>query len=66
MSRKNVDDIDTRQEDHIADALRYLLMYLRVPDARSPQESVPKWLAALTKRDTSRKVIYDREILQVI
>ncbi len=47
--QNNVEDVDTDGEDHIADALRYLLMFIHVPVVRMAKNNEPKWLQELRK-----------------
>lgn len=42
-SSRNPEDVNTDGEDHIADAIRYLLMYLDKPFTRRDPEVLKKW-----------------------
>ena len=46
----NVEDVDTDGEDHIADSLRYLLMFIHTPFPAKIANTVPKWLQELKKK----------------
>lgn len=47
QSKNNVDDLDTRGLDHIADAIRYLLMFIKAPIFRPKDNKEPQWLKQL-------------------
>jgi len=49
-SKKDPDDLDTHSEDHAADALRYLLMFIKLPSFRPQSSNDPKWLQDLQAR----------------
>ena len=42
-SDKNPEDVNTEGEDHLADALRYGLMYIDRPRPRAKEPDVPNW-----------------------
>lgn len=46
-SYKNLEDLDTSGEDHAADALRYLLMFIQTPSIRERRARKPEWLRKL-------------------
>ena len=46
-SLTNPEDVDTDGLDHIADAIRYLLMFIQVPFARKSENKEPEWLKKL-------------------
>jgi len=52
-SSRNPEDVNTDGEDHIADALRYALMFLDKPFIREVQEEKKKWLERLEKKRKS-------------
>ena len=60
-SRKNIDDLDTDGLDHIADAVRYLLMFIKAPTFRPKDTGVPEWLKGLQQQalETSDSSIED-------
>lgn len=49
-SKKDPDDLDTKSEDHAADAIRYLLMFIKLPSFRPQESDEPKWLQELKAR----------------
>lgn len=49
-SKKDPDDLDTKSEDHAADAIRYLLMFIKLPSFRPQDSDEPKWLQELKAR----------------
>lgn len=61
-SRRNPDDLDTMQEDHAVDALRYLLLTLRGfksqnRGASAEEHGVPSWWADVKKKAERRSFI---------
>ena len=61
QSKNNVDDLDTKGLDHIADAIRYLLMFIKAPTFRAHDNKEPMWLKAMREnaKNTSDSSIDD-------
>ena len=55
MSRNNPDDLDTTGEDHLADALRYLLVFLQKPHGRVREPEMKKWQKELMRKSKKDK-----------
>ena len=49
-SDKNPEDLDTDGEDHLADAIRYCLMFIFVPKTMREKNKTPKWLQELQRK----------------
>lgn len=58
-SNRNPEDVNTDGEDHIADAIRYALMFLDRPTLKRKTEDTKEWLKRLAKRrkDANKKGI---------
>jgi hypothetical protein len=49
-SDTNIEDVNTDGLDHIADAIRYLLMFIQVPHAKPVENNKPLWLRELERK----------------
>jgi len=54
-SEKNPEDVDTQGEDHLADALRYGLMFIDKPRPRKEIEQIPQWQRRLFNKYSQTK-----------
>jgi hypothetical protein len=56
-SKTNPEDLDTHQEDHAADALRYMLLTLRGhrTNVRTEAQTVPDWFKAVKKKQKQKR-----------
>lgn len=66
QSPSNPDDVNTMGEDHIADAIRYGLMYLQRPSRKKNAVPMKEWQKKLADKAKGTPAQYDPDLVNVL